>query len=411
MEPGEQPPSERAVDLQFSFYTLQYALGFSDDPGKIMKAHRMPRTALPDAPRRAAFTLLEVLLALGLTAVVMVLVAVTLDVHLRAVDAGRTEVEEAQLARAILHRMADDLRGTVPNDPLQADQTMQLPVTADELTKALASGQSSGTGSGTGSGTSKTTGSPTTTPSSPSTTNQTTSGTPATGSTGDGTGTGTTTDQTITANPHPVPGLFGSSTALQVDVSRLPRLDQFYSQVSQAVDSPMTDRLSDVKTVTYYVIPPENATQMGTSRGTDVRTGLIRRELDRAVTVYAAEQGALDAMDQNLEPLAPEVAAIQFSYFDGTEWVTEWDSNQMGGLPWAVEIILGIIPVKQRQSSVPWQPNQQTVSPYSEGLIQYRLVVYLPAAQAALAQAGTGGSTGTEGSSSSGGNSSSTPAP
>ena len=38
--------------------------------------------------------------------------------------------------------------------------------------------------------------------------------------------------------------------------------------------------------------------------------------------------------------IAPEVASIEFQYYDGTEWLTEWDSDEMGCLPTAVRITL-----------------------------------------------------------------------
>ena len=43
----------------------------------------------------------------------------------------------------------------------------------------------------------------------------------------------------------------------------------------------------------------------------------MRRELDRAVTLFAAEQGSsLSDLDQSLDPMAPEVTDITFDYWD-----------------------------------------------------------------------------------------------
>jgi type II secretory pathway pseudopilin PulG len=64
---------------------------------------------------RQAFTLLEVILALALATAVLVILASTVAVQLRSHQAGRAAVEEAQLARALLRRMADDLRSAVPD--------------------------------------------------------------------------------------------------------------------------------------------------------------------------------------------------------------------------------------------------------------------------------------------------------
>jgi len=44
---------------------------------------------------------------------------------------------------------------------------------------------------------------------------------------------------------------------------------------------------------------------------------------------------------QWLEELSlPEAVAMEFSYFDGTEWLESWDSESDGGLPKAIEITL-----------------------------------------------------------------------
>jgi hypothetical protein len=172
-----------------------------------------------------------------------------------------------------------------------------------------------------------------------------------------------------------------------VDVSRLPRLDQLSSDVTQSPGSGTLDRVSDLKTVTYYVIPPQSGQLATSPQGTTVRTGLVRRELDRAVTAHAAELGTLDLMDAQVEPLAPEVVAVEFAYFDGLEWLDYWDSQELGGLPWAIQITLLIAPsTNPSGAAVPWNDASQTTSADGQPLLQYRHVVYLPAARAAMAQ-------------------------
>ncbi len=58
----------------------------------------------------AGFTLLEVVLAIGLAGVVLALLTTAIDLYLVRVDVNRTRVESAQLARTLLTRMADDIR-------------------------------------------------------------------------------------------------------------------------------------------------------------------------------------------------------------------------------------------------------------------------------------------------------------
>src|SRR5688500_6057297 len=62
----------------------------------------------PETTRRphSGMTLLELMLALSLSVVVMGVIAIVIDLHLRTLDTRRTEVEEAQLARAVLRQMA-----------------------------------------------------------------------------------------------------------------------------------------------------------------------------------------------------------------------------------------------------------------------------------------------------------------
>ena len=60
--------------------------------------------------RRSGFTLIEVLLSLGLAALVLVALATAVDVHLRVLQIGRTNAEEAQLARVLLLRIGDAQR-------------------------------------------------------------------------------------------------------------------------------------------------------------------------------------------------------------------------------------------------------------------------------------------------------------
>jgi type II secretory pathway pseudopilin PulG len=74
--------------------------------------------------KRRGFTLLELILALGLTVIVVGLVGMAVSTQLRLAASGRAHVQEAQLARALLHRIAEDLHNAVPysTDPPQAPE-------------------------------------------------------------------------------------------------------------------------------------------------------------------------------------------------------------------------------------------------------------------------------------------------
>ena len=301
--------------------------------------------ALGGRVRRRGFTLLEVLLALMLTSLVLVALSMAVDFHLRVADRGRIHVEEAQLARALLHQIAGDLRGAVAYVPSEGQESE-----LGGLTSLL-------------------------------------SGAPDPSSLGletlDGSTDSEPADSTFSSG---TPGLYGDYDWLQVDVSRVPRLDQYNydARDPSSTGSKLVDRLSDVKTVTYYVVSPGEATGAATGDGSQEQTGLVRRELDRAVTSWADEQGTL-AQDLSEDvPEAPEVVAIRFKYFDGAEWVDSWDTEQQGALPVAVEVSLALEPADAPEDeSATWTTTdfEQLVNGGEHPI--YRLIVHLPTAQAA----------------------------
>ena len=323
---------------------------------------------LSRAPRRG-LTLLELILALALSVVILGLVALAINLHLRMLDARRTDVDEAKIARAVLRMMADDLRGTLPYvifDESGIDELLASGVSGfsgdlgglgDDLGGDL--GGMDDLIGGSGSDTAQSYGDDI----------EGSTGLPAT------------------------PGLYGNQYELEVDVSRLPRVDQYRqfqaaSDVSTVGTMP-TDVLSDVKTVAYYVRYADGTSNLALNSGgqtapEDVATttGLVRREVDRAVTLYAASYGGLTDFDEAAEVIAPEVTWVEFAYFDGREWWSEWNSEEQGGLPMAVEISIGIQPLwQQRQQGPSTAPTNAAtgVTPLRESV--YRMVVRIPAAQ------------------------------
>ncbi|MBM4090616.1 MAG: hypothetical protein FJ276_14530, partial [Planctomycetes bacterium] len=62
---------------------------------------------------RTGLTLLELMLALALASFVLVAIGMAIDLHLKLLDSRRGSVERIQLARAVLQRIADDLRATI----------------------------------------------------------------------------------------------------------------------------------------------------------------------------------------------------------------------------------------------------------------------------------------------------------
>jgi hypothetical protein len=149
--------------------------------------------------------------------------------------------------------------------------------------------------------------------------------------------------------------LYGNRYELRVDVSRLPRPDQYVVSLAAAGDGP-TDIPSEVKTVAYYLHTSASQQRstvladtalpadMASSSPNEPPRGLIRRAQSRIVTQWAAENGNLDTLRRNTELLAAEVTHLEFRYFDGTQWLDEWDTEEEGGLPVAVHIEIWVAP-------------------------------------------------------------------
>ncbi|MHB8902572.1 MAG: PulJ/GspJ family protein [Thermoguttaceae bacterium] len=305
--------------------------------------HPWPRSC------RKGFTLVEVLLSLGLAALVMMALATAIDVHLRCLEIGRTHVEEAQLARALLLRIEDDLRNAAVINPVDSTKIPAASTTpnaeAETPPDPLAEAATEDTAS---------------------------------------------TTETESAEDEYVLGVYGETDWMQVDVVRAPRLDQYDYETLPSGSEALPDRVSGIKTV-YYGLGPD--TSLGPT-AEDYRGGLMRREIDRALTLWADETGSLSSADQEMEPIAPEVANLEFLYYDGSQWVDSWDSTEMGGLPLAVHISLEIMPRKEFTRLTAGQDRSPNETQPTYNSI-YSLTVALPVAEGDTSS-DTSGTMGTE---------------
>ncbi|MDA1017842.1 MAG: prepilin-type N-terminal cleavage/methylation domain-containing protein [Planctomycetota bacterium] len=287
-----------------------------------------------DRAVRNGFTLLEVLMALGLTMLLIAAVYKAIDLHWSYQTAGRDQIERSQVARALLHRMSSDLKSIVFVVPPEKSNSED-----EAATDADATSQT------------------------------------------------TTTDVTDPLEGSTM-GLKGTSDRLQILVSRPTRL--VTTTKTSQVDGEVTIA-SQQKTVSYFLADAGSGGLTGAvgnlaaggSAGASFVTGiqgLARLEADRVAVEFADSQRDLDQLAAQAKLLAPAVVSLQFRYFDGVEWVEAWDSNAyveqsvdgsieevIAGLPQAVEITLGL-------------RNEQDTE---EGIADqtYRLVVSLPTAQ------------------------------
>ena len=314
-------------------------------------------------PRKTGFTLLEIIIALLLMSILVGLIGAALTTHLRALDASRTEVAEAQLARALLEKIARDIRNAVVSVRRES-----LKVDTDGMAGTLFGSQASGVDS---SSLAADAGYQLLDADSVTTQEDTMAGT--------------------------TPGVYGDLEWLQIDTARLPRGENFQSKVTRAGTSPLADRLSASKTVLYYLGEETGTGSRSTKEIDDAlgalgysyerglpKCGLYRREMDRLATEYMVNEGLETEQEEYDELLAPEVEAVEFLYFDPTlestsrtgtgqgDWVETWDTDENGGLPTAIRITIWI-----RRQSPPSRFFADNVDTSAE-TVAYSLIVPLP---------------------------------
>lgn len=324
---------------------------------------RVGRRCRGPETQRSGFTLLEVLLSLGLSIVVVTVIGYAIFFHMRVLDSQRARVEQALVARGMLNLIAGDVRAAVQYKPVDVSQLEALLASVDlETLLASAAGEEMLNSALSDSGVD-----------------------PATilgdESAGD---TSESADVPIEGEEGPRPGLYGSATELQIDISRMPRRDQYlYGLQTTANDYP-----SDLRSVSYRLVPTETLDpnlvkgvrlqDPNASLGTQTGTGLslVRSTISQAVRRYEQSTGNGADIFGETEVLADEVASLQFRYFDGSQgvWVEEWDTDEMESLPTAVEITI--------EFQFSGTGLQDSTARLDQAVTDaYRLVVHLPLAE------------------------------
>jgi prepilin-type N-terminal cleavage/methylation domain-containing protein len=289
------------------------------------------------------FTLVEVILAMALTAIVLLIVATGISVQLRAFDTSRARVERAQLARVLLHGIADDLRGLLPpgdgggqkaTTSASADaESSKSQDDASDLAASLFSGQSED-------------------------------------ETAEETEDELDADTVEAEAGASTPGVYGGLDWLRIDLTQAVRRVAASSEASEPTTESLSQSPRQLETIIYYVVPHQEDGASATS--TELQRpsgGLVRRQLAQPAATRAAELGLLNCEDPSLTPLAPEVRAIEFRYHDGDDWVESWDMQTSGGLPAAIEIRLFLSPIPRRDTSL------IAAAAEEQPEVQYRLIV------------------------------------
>lgn len=275
------------------------------------------------------FTLLEIVLALGLASLLLAALYTALQMHWSSSALGHVEMERSQVARALFRRIETDLRAVVFRDTALTSSTDDA---SSSSTGSTSSGSTSSSGSTTGSSSSTSSG---------SSTSGGSTGSSSTGSSSSSTDSSSTTTENYSTQKT---GLFGDSQTLVVHCS-LP---------SRAANGGSVDATAagysggDMQSVAYFLAGSGStlAQQLSGSGPSSLGqvSGLSRLQGDRMAMQAADESGDLSSMASGVKLLAPEVASISFEYFDGVSWTTTWDSATSNSIPNAVRITIDFQP-------------------------------------------------------------------
>lgn len=339
---------------------------------------------------RRGMSLLEIVLSLALSVMVFTAISVAIQTHLSSLTKQQSKIERKQIARAALGMIANDCRASFQYkaadfsglDNLIKSQEMMMSEAvgqtggeADEADQGSEEEDDEGGGSeddrdGTGgAGGSGGTGG-----------NGGTSGSGGTGGSGgapassemtqseEGESEGLYDESLVSFRPI----LIGSKTALMLDISRIPRLDQYSPLIASAAS--LAQSPSDIKSVAYFFSDTDGGVKSDIEFEVAAKGGLYRREIDRAVASYAGEEREISSPDTYTKLISPEVGEIEFRYFDGTEWKTAWNSEEEGGFPVAIEVTIVIDPARTSRNNLTYSYNGFD----KETMEMFRTVVHLP---------------------------------
>ena len=288
------------------------------------------------------FTLMETILAISLSAGLLLLVASAMGLYSRLVLDRRTEVTNAQVGRAVLQLIAEDLRAAFYVEEEDGGQGAALSGGSDDSTSTDGGADSS-----------------------------------ADGTSAD---TADLTNATVTT-----PGLYGNQFELQLDVlGRFTKPVKYDALTAAGLDPRAANLWSDPKIITYYLRESDPAELVGTPLQTTSafdaprRTVLIRRVQSRAEALFSATTGDTTLAMQGEQLLSDQIASLEFEYFDGLQWVTEWDSTLDGGLPVAVRIVVTVVDADREMTEGPVDAADLSAANF------FQLTVALPLAQANL---------------------------
>ena len=280
--------------------------------------------------KRPAFTLFELVLAVALSAALLALIGAAINLYLLECDANRLRVEEAQLARVVLDRIAADVHSVLVNHP----QDMF------ELAEQMAGAAADSAGDSTSSFGSDSN---------------------ASGSSSEEADSDETDASDVTEAPPAL--LLGNQEELLLDTDRLAKPRTWY--LAEVAD--LTPAGSS-RTVRWAVRDGQRVAGhdvLTTGLATEEQSslaGLVRQHVPRAVRLHAGDDTGQIFGDFAGELLAPEVRQIEFRYLAGRETFDYWDSRESQALPQAIVARIWIESYEDNGES---QQRDANLRPYS----------------------------------------------
>jgi len=315
--------------------------------------------------QRSAFTLLEVLLSMSIAVVLLAAVYAVVGYQLRYAQAGREVIEGATLSRSLFTRMNSDISMAIGLSDACRFRRQQQGGDAGAAGDAAADPAAGGS-TPTGGGSTPAAGGSTPT---------------STSKTGTGGMSGGTTPAPAAASSSSMSSMAmgGGMGSVQLPlgvIGNASELHLYMSRVPGEVFSPQPEELGgitcDLRRVSYWL-------------ASEGEGGLCRME----VRLVTSDDGVAPSVPSDSEKylMAPEVKSLEFSYFDGSEWTSSWDSTAAGpdgvtpiGSPRAIRITMGVVPPGKTGNA-------------EQELKYYRHVVAVPTANGTQTQDNTEGGT------------------
>ncbi len=324
---------------------------------------------------RAGFTLLELLIAIGLTSILMVALFSAMDIYFKLQLDSQEEITRQQISRALLRQMTRDIQSVVFVKKQAVDDEETAP-TSPGTGSAASGGSTQADGSTPAGGSTQADGSTQAGGSTQADGSTQAGGSNSLSSTGS---TAQTTDgDTTAAMLKYTSGLVGSATDLLLYVSRP---DRTLSYVDAQSLTSTSERTGDLMMIRYLVADTSAGGLSSTiakrfAGNKNGPIGLVRITGDlygMSTAVQAGEERDFTCVDQ-ID--AEEVSQVAFSYFDGLNWQETWDSTTLNSLPVAIEIILTL---RNAESGDVFSSNKP--DPYALGETKHRMIIALPLAE------------------------------